>query len=298
MPILNLTGSRNAFEFSRRADLDPIVLRVQSELFGENGYSVIRNFIEEDLANRIREFYIRDNKDAFKVVRSPLFTFHGQSSIIYYLRSPHQKPALIMSAIRLISLFRNMVFSCHEYYKQYCRRWRLNPGNYEEVLDHQEYHTWSRVSWYRERDGQCHHKDKYGELAALLFLSKKGIHWKKGGLYVYDDEGNQTADLDQLCNPGDLLLLDQPRIIHSVEPIIGASPGRLIIYVPIVPEGYIQRWFVFEGYPWRVYFNSKDVSVAERLAAVSHNAFRNLFSSNRVHPSRLFHHHKTLNLSQ
>ena len=203
-----------------------------------------------------------------------------------------------MSAIRQISLFRTMVFSHHEYYTQYCRTFRLDPQDYEGVLDHQEYHTWSRVSWYRDRDGQCTHKDNYGEFAAFLFLTKKGIHWKKGGLFAYDDDGNQTLDLDHFCSPGDLLLLDQHRIIHGVEPMTGANPGRLIIYMPIIPYSYVDRWFVFEGNPWKIYFNSREVSIAERLSALVHNAFLNLTSSNRIHPSRLNHQHQSLKIGK
>jgi hypothetical protein len=87
-------------------------------------------------------------------------------------------------------------------------------------------------------------------------------------------------------------MLDQHRVIHGVEPIIGATPGRLLIYVPIIPYGYIQKWFAFEGFPWRVCFSEKDTAPWERGAAYCKNALDVLMNRQKIHSTRkLFKHH-------
>ena len=91
-------------------------------------------------------------------------------------------------------------------------------------------------------------------------------------------------------------MLDQHRLIHAVEPILGANPGRLLIYIPIIPLGYIQRWFTFEGKPWKIYFGKKHVPVKEKLGALVQNTYRNLTRRNKAHHSRSLFSHKTLDL--
>lgn len=297
MAILHFQESSGTFEFDAQRDLGALARETADHLFSDAAHHIIKGFVDPEVAGRIRDFYTRENPLAFRSQRSPIFTFHGQGCIVYYPRSPYVMPRFIASAYRQISLFRNMVYADQDFYINYCAAFHLDPHHYEAVFEHQAYHTWARLSWYQDHDGQCAHRDNYGEIAAFLILTKKGVHWKQGGLFFYDEDGNRTTEVDALCEPGDLLFLDQHKVIHAVEPILGAAPGRLLFYVPIIPSTYMKPWYTFEGHPWNVFYSQARVTLIERLGATAHNAFNNLTGRSVVHYSRKYYPHATLELS-
>ena len=296
MAILNYNEANQEFIFNQESDLPHIAKRAESELFSPRGFHVIKNFIDKSVADRIREYYTGQNSSSFFADKSKLFAFHGQSQIIYYPRSPFKNPRFIMSAYKNISLLRNRIYRNQDFYKQYCVGFKLNPDNFESVYETQTHHTWARISWYKDHDGQCPHLDNYGEIAAFLILSKKGVHWEKGGLFLYDKNGERTVEVDTLCDIGDLLFLDQQPHIHGVEPIIGSKPGRLLFYVPIIPFNYIKPWFTFGGHPYKVFHSNPSPSLKDRAVAGISNAWSYWKGTSPLHYSRKEFKHKTWEL--
>jgi hypothetical protein len=283
-PILNFTES-GLFEYNRDVDLSALARDIRANLFGTQAYHVLKGFIGKDVAERLRNFYTKDNSSAFHTNRHPLAPFEAHNYIVYYPRGPFHVPAAMRSLYERISLLRNMAYSAETFYGDYCAKFHLNPLDYESVYAQQVCHTWFRVSWYGNRDGFRPHYDAHGEVAAFVVLTDKGTHWAKGGLHAYDeDDGSPALDLDSLCEVGDLLWLDQHRVIHGVEPICGANPGRLVVYVPINPFTNLDPWFTFENHPWHLHYSSLNTGRRERVIAHLHNMFLNVTRQPRTVP--------------
>ncbi len=282
MAIPNFNEKTQTFSYDPSVDLAALAATTEKKLFSKDAFHVIKGFIDPSVAERMRVYFADQNAEAFRVEHSPLFRFHGQSLIVYYPRSPFKLPSFLTSAYREISLFRNRVYANQKFYLDYCKQYGLPPKEYETVYNTQVHHTWSRISWYKETDGQCPHVDMYGEIAAFVFLSKKGQHWREGGLYFYDETGKKTLEVDALCEPGDLLFLDQNNAIHGVEPVLGATPGRMLMYIPIIPAGYMKPWFTFEGHPNEIFFSNPKATWFDRASAI----LSNFFSKPKVHYSR------------
>lgn len=223
-------------------------------LFKENcSYTLIKNFIDKDIALRIKEYYTQKKmRDVFYNVNST-----GNDRIFYYLNSPYQYPQFIKSLIMKIMEFKNKFFIYTDFYHTYCMVMGLNPKHFEKVACTQSLHSWQAVYWYKNGQSHFKHIDNYGELATFLILSELGKDYSDGGLKLYYQ--NEEKVLDDLYNYGDLCLFDQSKLFHEVVPIkVEANQvGRLQLYVPTIPLNYMQETLVFENYPNRKFYTRK-----------------------------------------
>jgi hypothetical protein len=283
--VLNFNLKRQIFEFNEEVagDIDFRHLALEKLFNEEKSYVLIKNFIDKDLARKIRDYYS-------KTETSKSFVQAAEGSnhrIFYYKNSPFKYPRFIVSLLERCMVFKNRIYEYHDYYQTYCMVQKVNPKNYEEVTRIQDLHSWSSVYWYKNGNSHFKHIDNYGELACFLILSQKGSEYESGGLQVY--RGDEVEDMDDSCEYGDLLFLDQSKVFHEVLPIktSGNQIGRLNIYIPTIPPSYMKRVLTFEGYPYQVFFTDKDLSCGEKMGYW----IQNFFMKEKIHYSRKNYKH-------
>ena len=100
-----------------------------------------------------------------------------------------------------------------------------------------EFSSWIR--WMRYKNGQHmeYHNDAPGEIQSILFLTKKGVGFKDGGLQGSLYDRDDMIDLESMAEPGDLVMLNGYHFVHSVRPITCTEDqtGRITLFVPGSP---------------------------------------------------------------
>ena len=279
-PILNFDSVKQVFEFDSEI-LEKINFRglASEQLFNEKiSYVIIKNFIDKDLAKKIRDYYAKTETSKSFVQPEKDSNFR----IFYYQNSPYRYPKFISSLLGKCMVFKNKLYEYHDYYQTYCMIKKINPKDHEEVARVQGLHSWSSVYWYKNGSAHYKHIDNYGELACFLILSQKGDDYESGGLKIY--RGNEIEYTDELCAYGDLLFLDQSKVFHEVLPV-GTTEnqiGRLNIYIPTIPPNYMKKVLTFEGHPFKVFFTDNELGCSKR----AYSWFQNIIKKEGIHYSR------------
>jgi len=91
---------------------------------------------------------------------------------------------------------------------------------------------WGRfMSYMKEDDVLNPHKDAYGEIMAILFLTSPNTDYS-GGLSIFEEQTKSEKCIDDLCEQGDLLILDGNAYLHWVDNIKNISgKGRKTFFV-------------------------------------------------------------------
>jgi hypothetical protein len=226
------------------------------ELFNtKKSHVIIKNFIDKDIAIKIRDFYSNTQNSESFVQPSK----EGNHRIFYYQNSPYKYPKFITSLLNHCMVVKNRIYESHDFYQIYCMIKGVNPKNYSEVARLQNLHSWSSIYWYKNNNSHFRHIDNFGELACFVVFTKKGEDYEGGGLTVEID--NKIVDMDDNYDYGDLVFLDQSKVFHEVLPVKtkGNQIGRMQLYVPTIPPNYMDLAMTFEGYPNKVFFTDENL---------------------------------------
>ena len=243
-PYLELNSSKTEFVLKKNFyKLD--IKSLQKQLFDDKGYIIISNFISKDDAIFIKNLLFK-NHNCFKKISE-----EGNHRLFMYPNSPYSYPLIFNQLYDYISILRNIIYSSHEFYIDYCKSVGTEMHDVYTVLKHQKMHTWSCFYWYKNKESHFRHIDDYGELAASLILSKLGEDYMSGGLYLEKNE--QTTYVDEISGYGDLVFFDQAACWHEVKDIKTEQNqnGRLHFYVSTIRYQYMKTYLRFEGHPLR-----------------------------------------------
>jgi len=111
----------------------------------------------------------------------------------------------------------------------------------EEIVDFKKYFLddydrkkyWCRFMCYGVNDMVRTidpHKDAYGEVMAILFLTSPNIDYS-GGLFIYDEEIKAEKCIDKICEKGDLLFLSGNEYFHWVDVQDISGNGRKTFFI-------------------------------------------------------------------
>ena len=288
--ILNFDSEKQEFSVNQEIydKLDFRGLAVE-QLFNKNqSYLIIKNFIDKDVAKKIRDFYSKTkNKESF--IQPSKVSNHR---IFYYQNSPYQYPKFIISLLSHCAEIKNKIYLYHEFYQIYCMIKGVSPRDYNEVSRLQDLHTWSSVYWYKNGNSHYRHIDDFGELAEFVVFTKKGEDYESGGLVVESED--VLVDMDEHYDYGDLVFLDQSQVFHEVLPVktIGDQVGRMQLYIPTIPPNYMKDVLAFEGHPYKIYFTDEKIRTAKKIQYW----IENIFSEKNYHYSRKIYNHYQENI--
>ena len=247
-PFVELNSSKNSFSLKKDFyQLD--IKHIQNEIFDNKGYFIINNFISKDDAIFIRNLLLK-NHHCFKKSSD-----EGNHRLFMYPNGPYSYPLIFKQLYEHASILKNMVYSSHEYYIDYCSSIGADIHDVYTVLEYQKMHNWSAFYWYKNNEGHYRHLDEPGEFTCFIILSKLGEDYSGGGLYVDGIEGN----VDEIYEYGDLVFFDQASHWHEVKKIITEQEqkGRLALYVPTIPYGRNKTFYRFEDHPFRKFCSER-----------------------------------------
>ena len=125
-------------------------------------------------------------------------------------------------------------------------------------------HSFIRLAWYKNGNGQNEHIDNVGELQCIIPLTKKMYDYSEGGLFVKTLKGDNYIDIDILVEPGDLIILNSYRCPHRVDPVFKNENqiGRLHLFIPVIPEWAFARkkYYFFKKNRFKLYFTDITLS--------------------------------------
>ena len=285
--LLNFDSVAQEF-YINQPKFDKLNFREMSQELFDKDYShfIIKNFIDKDIAMKVRDFYSK-TKNSESFVQS---SENGNHRIFFYENSPYKYPKFLTSLLSHSMVIKNKLYEYHDYYQIYCMIKDVNPINYNEVTRLQNLHSWSSVYWYKNGNSHFRHIDNYGELACFVNFTKKGEDYQSGGLEI--EVGENIISLDDSYDYGDLIFLDQSQVFHEVLPIktLEQQIGRMQLYIPTIPPNYMKKNLVFEGHENEAFFSNEDITLDKK------KILREEMSAEKIHYSRKIFKHYQMNL--
>ena len=285
--VLNFDSAIQEF-YINQLEFDKLNFREMSqELFDKDcSHLIIKNFIDKDVAMKVRDFYSK-TKNCESFIQS---SENGNHRIFFYENSPYKYPKFLTSLLNHSMAVKNRLYEYHDYYQIYCMIKDVNPKNYNEVTRLQNLHSWSSIYWYKNGNSHFRHIDNFGELACFVNFTKKGVDYQSGGLQI--EIGKNTTSLDDSYDYGDLIFLDQSQVFHEVLPIktLDNQVGRIQLYIPTIPPNYMKKNLVFEGYENEIFYTNEEITLDKTKILFDEE------SSNKIHYSRKIFKHFQMNL--
>ena len=285
--VLNFDSATQEF-YINQLEFDKLNFREMSqELFDKDcSHLIIKNFIDKDVAMKVRDFYSK-TKNCESFIQSSENCNHR---IFFYENSPYKYPKFLTSLLNHSMAVKNRLYEYHDYYQIYCMIKDVNPKNYNEVTRLQNLHSWSSIYWYKNGNSHFRHIDNFGELACFVNFTKKGEDYQSGGLQI--EIGENTISLDDSYDYGDLIFLDQSQVFHEVLPIqtLENQVGRMQFYIPTIPPNYMKKNLVFEGYENEIFFTNEEITLDKKKILFDEK------SSNKIHYSRKIFKHFQMDL--
>lgn len=276
--ILNFNSDKQEF-YINHSKFDKLNFREMSqELFNDSSHFIIKNYIAENIAKKVRDFYSKTKNSESFVQASE----NGNHRIFFYQNSPYKYPKFITSLLNHSMVIKNKIFEYHDYYQIYCMIKDVNPKNYNEVARLQNLHSWSSVYWYKNGNSHFRHIDNFGELACFVNFTKKGEDYQSGGLQI--EIGKNSIFLDDKYDYGDLIFLDQSKVFHEVLPIqtLESQVGRMQLYIPTIPPNYMKKNLVFEGYENEIFFTNEDVKLDKKKISFDEENLKKIHYSRKI----------------
>ncbi len=276
--ILNFNSDKQEF-YINHSKFDKLNFREMSqELFNDSSHFIIKNYIAENIAKKVRDFYSKTKNSESFVQASE----NGNHRIFFYQNSPYKYPKFITSLLNHSMVIKNKIFEYHDYYQIYCMIKDVNPKNYNEVARLQNLHSWSSVYWYKNGNSHFRHIDNFGELACFVNFTKKGEDYQSGGLQI--EIGKNSIFLDDKYDYGDLIFLDQSKVFHEVLPIqtLENQVGRMQLYIPTIPPNYMKKNLVFEGYENEVFFTNENVKLDKKKISFDEENLKKIHYSRKI----------------
>ena len=285
--VLNFDSATQEF-YINQLEFDKLNFREMSqELFDKDcSHLIIKNFIDTDVAIKVRDFYSK-TKNSESFIQS---SESGNHRIFFYENSPYKYPKFVTSLLSHSMAIKNRLYEYHDYYQIYCMIKDVNPKNYNEVTRLQNLHSWSSIYWYKDGNSHFRHIDNFGELACFVNFTKKGEDYQSGGLQI--EIGKNTISLDDSYDYGDFILLDQSQVFHEVLPIkaLENQVGRMQLYIPTIPPNYMKKNLVFEGYENEIFFTNEEITLDNKKIFIDEE------SSKKIHYSRKIFKHFQMTL--
>ncbi len=276
--ILNFNSDKQEF-YINHSKFDKLNFReISQELFNDSSHFIIKNYIAENIAKKVRDFYSKTKNSESFVQASE----NGNHRIFFYQNSPYKYPKFITSLLNHSMVIKNKIFEYHDYYQIYCMIKDVNPKNYNEVARLQNLHSWSSVYWYKNGNSHFRHIDNFGELACFVNFTKKGEDYQSGGLQI--EIGKNSIFLDDKYDYGDLIFLDQSKVFHEVLPIqtLENQVGRMQLYIPTIPPNYMKKNLVFEGYENEVFFTNENVKLDKKKISFDEENLKKIHYSRKI----------------
>ena len=276
--ILNFNPNEQEF-YINHSKFDKLNFREMSqELFNNSSHFILKNYIAEDIATKVRDFYSKTKNSESFIQASE----NGNHRIFFYQNSPYKYPKFITSLLNHSMVIKNKIYEYHDYYQIYCMIKDVNPKNYKEVARLQNLHSWSSVYWYKNGNSHFRHIDNFGELACFVNFTKKGEDYQSGGLQI--EIGKNPIYLDDKYDYGDLIFLDQSKVFHEVLPIqtLENQVGRMQLYIPTIPPNYMKKYLVFEGYENDIFFTNENVTLDKKKISFDEENLKNIHYSRKI----------------
>lgn len=287
-PLLNFDSLKQEFSINESKYNKLDFRDMSQELFNKGGsYLIIKNFINKDIAIKIRDFYSKTkNSESFVQVSE-----NGNHRIYFYENSPYKYPKFLTSLLNHSIFIKNKLYENHDYHQIYCMIKDVNPKNYNEVARLQNLHSWSSIYWYKNGSSHFRHIDNYGELACFVNFTKKDEDYQSGGLQV--EIGKKIISLDDSYDYGDLIFLDQSQVFHEVLPIktLQNQVGRMQLYIPTIPPNYMNKVLIFEGHEDELFFTNENTG----LGKIEKQSCE-VDAQEKIHYSRKIYKHYQMNL--
>lgn len=249
-------------------NLDSDLSIVAQELFIDKGYTVIKNYLDSEIVEKLRSSCINNDilmeplKDGSKINKKDFHNFYVK--YFYINRCIHQIPKFFNFLIETCNL-RNKIALQKEsdlIVYEYSKRKKIN--NLNDLSFSQLSHSFIRLAWYKDGNGQNEHIDNVGELQCIIPLTEKLKDYNQGGLFVKTLNSNEYIDVDLLVQPGDLVILNSYRCTHRVDPVSKSDNqvGRLHLFIPVIPEWAFARkkYYFFKKNRFKLYFTDKTLN--------------------------------------
>jgi hypothetical protein len=277
--ILNFDEKTQEFSVNQ-SEFDKLDFRKMAtdELFNtKKSHVIIKNFIDKDIAIKIRDFYSKTKNSEIFVHPNK----DGNHRIFYYQNSPYKYPKFITSLLNHCMLVKNRIYESHDFYQIYCMVKDVNPKDYSEVARLQNLHSWSSIYWYKDGNSHFRHIDNFGELACFVVFTKKGEDYEEGGLTVEIED--KAISLDDNYDYGDLIFLDQSQVFHEVLPVktVDNQIGRMQLYIPTIPPNYMKNVLFYRGSN-KLFFTNENLSILQKIIFLG----KNKINQENIHYSR------------
>ncbi len=206
------------------------------DLFKNKGFCLIKNFINKDEIEYLRNKSLSEKTYSIKMPKE------GNIYTYFYKNKKNNSDNKINDIGIRIHKLRNSILlqpNADQHLRSYCWRYGLDPSDEDKLVNHQLNHSYMRLNLQKESSFFELHYDSPGEIQAVLFLSKYGKDYEKGGLACVGYDGNEY-EIDKNANIGDLVLLNAYVCKHRVDKIVCSSGqiGRLTFFVPIISESH------------------------------------------------------------
>lgn len=245
-----------------------------NELYSDSGvgYVIIKNYIDKTKVENLQKIFDSyDYSDQYKAINNIKKAQKGNSFHYlakYFYRDKPSQENMLNELIQQIFNERTKITlqpKSDLFMLDYCKRNSLDIENLEQIYKHLYSHSFTRLVKYHDGQGQGWHYDNPGEIQAILFLSKKGIDYKDGGLILENTDGT-IVDVDAIVESGDLVLLNSYRKKHKVNPVYcdANQIGRMHLFVPMIPEYLFPKSYCFKSNKYKLFFQDS-ISQVERI---------------------------------
>jgi len=235
------------------------------QLYGNDGFVIIKRFMKpKDVQYLVDKYsnknYMEQIKRINKTKQTDPNNYHNFLMTYFYKNKKSNYDKTIFKYIKRAYNLRNKVMLQQEsdlYMLQYCQKYNLDPNNLKKLRNHQFGHSFARIAWYRNGEGQIPHFDNPSEIQAIIFLTQKGKDYDSGGLVIHNDDGTKV-DVDSIMGKGDLVLLNSYKKYHEVKPVKCKKNqiGRMHLFIPMIPDYLFKSSYFFKKNPNKLYFNS------------------------------------------
>jgi len=112
-PYIELDPSKTSFILKKNF-FHSEIRSLQEQLFDDRGYTIVKNFIPKNDAIFIKKLLLK-NRACFKKTSE-----EGNHRLFMYPNGPYSYPRIFNQLYDYISILKNIVYSSHEYYIDYC----------------------------------------------------------------------------------------------------------------------------------------------------------------------------------
>ena len=115
--ILNFDPVEQEFSLNQSKFAKLNFRELSQDLFNKHSsHLIIKNFIDADVAMKVRDFYSK-SKNSESFIQS---SENGNHRIFFYENSPYKYPKFLTSLLNHSIVIKNKLYEYHDYYQIYC----------------------------------------------------------------------------------------------------------------------------------------------------------------------------------